>query len=67
MPGFSRESQPVRMTTITFRVTPEEKDLLGKLAKPLNVRGQSEVIRRAIDHFLASDDMAGLVAKLRRK
>jgi predicted transcriptional regulator len=67
VPGFSRESRPLRSTLITFRVTADEKELLGKLAKHLNLRGQSEVIRRALDHYLASKEIAGLAAKLRRE
>lgn len=66
MPGFNREREAVRSSLITFRATAEEKELLEAMVKPLGVRGTSDVIRQALDCFLASARGKAIVARLKR-
>jgi hypothetical protein len=63
MPGFSRESRPVRSAMNVFRSTPEEKVMLQAVAKPLGLRGPSEVIRLALDYFFENNPEAKAAAR----
>lgn len=61
--GFSRDRKPVRGVVLTVRVTEDEKNLLAALAGPLGVRGQSDVVRLALDFFLEKSPEAKAAAK----
>ena len=58
MPGFAREKKPARGGMISLRVTEDEKTFIEALAEPLGVTSQSDVLRLALDYFLANSPEA---------
>jgi hypothetical protein len=65
---FSREERAKRDRIVNVRCSEEEKDLLAGLAPLLGVRGQSDVLRLALDYFLARNREArAALARLEKK
>lgn len=66
--GFSREALPNREKMVNVRVTGEEKLTLRALAPLLGARGQSEVVRLALDYYLEhSPDARSALRRLKRE
>lgn len=59
---FSRK--PTRAMAINVRITADQKALLTELAKLLNVGGQSDVLRAALDYYLTHSPEAKAALKV---
>jgi hypothetical protein len=54
MPAFRRERPPRREKMLSLRLTDEEDQLLGELQEQLGLRAKVDVLRQALDYFLAN-------------
>jgi hypothetical protein len=54
MPAFRRERPPRRDKMLSLRLTDEEDQLLGELQEQLGLRAKVDVLRQALDYFLAN-------------
>jgi hypothetical protein len=52
--GFAREKKPARWSMISFRMTEDERALLGRLAAKLELSAMADVLRNALDHYLTT-------------
>ena len=54
MPAFRRERPPRREKMLSLRLTDQEDRLLGELQEQLGLRAKVDVLRQALDYFLAN-------------
>ena len=65
-PAFSLDRRAALKRMISVRVSEEQDKLLDELAPLLDLRGKAEVVRVAVDYFLAESPQAKqAVARLR--